>query len=70
MADELVVLDGSTFFVSKPSGDLDAAPDAEVVEDLFHSDVRHLARWSLLVNAQPVQATCLSHGRDPYGLIR
>src|SRR5258708_6016419 len=55
MADELVVLDGSTFFVSQTSGDLDTAPDAERVEGLFHSDVRHLARWSLLVNAQPLQ---------------
>ncbi len=55
MADELVVLDGSTFFVSQSSGDLSVAPDAEDVEGLFHSDVRHLVRWSLLVNAQPIQ---------------
>jgi glycogen debranching enzyme len=55
MPDELIVLDGSTFFVSEPSGDVDAQPDSPRVHGLFHSDVRHLARWSLLVDDQPVQ---------------
>jgi N-terminal domain of (some) glycogen debranching enzymes len=55
MAEELIVLDGSTFFVSEPSGDVDARPDSPRVHGLFHSDVRHLARWSLLVDDQPIQ---------------
>src|SRR5262245_57030195 len=55
MGEELVVLDGSTFFVSQPSGDVDTGPDAERVEGLFHSDVRHLARWSLLVDGRPIE---------------
>jgi glycogen debranching enzyme len=55
MAEKLVVLDGSTFFVSQPSGDLGSAPDTDQVQGLFHSDVRHLARWSLQVNGAPVQ---------------
>jgi glycogen debranching enzyme len=48
------VLDGSTFFVSEPSGDVDALPDSPRVRGLFHSDVRHLSRWSLLVDDQPI----------------
>jgi glycogen debranching enzyme len=45
MADPLVVLDGSTFFVSAPSGDVDGAE----VEGFFHADVRHLSTWRLLL---------------------
>src|SRR5215470_6897581 len=55
MAENLVVLDGSTFFVSDESGDIDTGPGADRVEGLFHSDVRHLARWSLLVDGQPIE---------------
>jgi glycogen debranching enzyme len=55
MADELIVLDGSTFFVSETSGDVDARPESARVQGLFHSDVRHLAHWSLLVDGQPIQ---------------
>jgi glycogen debranching enzyme len=55
MADELVVLDGSTFFVSQRSGDVDTRIADERVEGLFHSDVRHLAHWTLLVDGQPIQ---------------
>ena len=39
MSDPLVVLDGSTFFVSAPSGDV-AGVEAE---GFFHADVRHLS---------------------------
>jgi glycogen debranching enzyme len=56
VADSLIVLDGSTFFVSDPSGDLDvtnAGPTG--VTGFFHSDVRHLTRWSLLVNGEPMR---------------
>jgi glycogen debranching enzyme len=54
MADDLIVLDGSTFFVSDPTGDVDTRPGTDRVEGLFHSDVRHLARWSLLVDGRPI----------------
>jgi glycogen debranching enzyme len=55
MAEELIVLDGSTFFVSEPSGDVDARAASPRIHGLFHSDVRHLARWSLLLDDQPIQ---------------
>jgi glycogen debranching enzyme len=55
MPDQLVVLDGSTFFVSQPSGDPATVAGSEQVQGLFHSDVRHLSRWSLQVNNQPVE---------------
>ena len=55
MAERLVVLDGSTFFVSAENGDVDSSPGTERVEGLFHSDVRHLARWSLLVDGAPIE---------------
>jgi hypothetical protein len=49
----LTVLDGSSFFVSDAAGDVDPTtalgPD---VMGLFHSDVRHLAGWELLINGQ------------------
>src|ERR671911_875829 len=49
-SDALVVLDGSTFFVSAPSGDVEAAED----EGFFHADVRHLSTWQLLVDGAPI----------------
>jgi glycogen debranching enzyme len=55
MAEELVVLDGSTFFVSDPAGDVATRPGTDRVAGLFHSDVRHLAHWSLLVDGQPIE---------------
>ena len=51
MAHPLVVLDGSTFFVSEESGDVDAI-DAE---GFFHADVRHLSLWRLLVDGLPMR---------------
>ncbi|MEX2203368.1 MAG: glycogen debranching N-terminal domain-containing protein, partial [Actinomycetota bacterium] len=51
MPDELVVLDGSTFFVSAPSGDVDGT-DAE---GFFHADVRHLSTWRLLLDGTPMR---------------
>jgi glycogen debranching enzyme len=51
MADRLVVLDGSTFFVSPDSGDVEGIED----EGFFHADVRHLSRWELLVDGAPIR---------------
>jgi glycogen debranching enzyme len=49
--DQLVVLDGSTFFVSGASGDV-AGSEAE---GFFHADMRHLSAWQLLVEGAPVR---------------
>jgi glycogen debranching enzyme len=51
MPDQLVVLDGSTFFVSAPSGDV-AGVEAE---GFFHADVRHLSTWRLLLDGAPMR---------------
>jgi hypothetical protein len=45
----LIVLDGSTFFVSDPTGDVEAVR----AEGFFHEDMRHLSRWRLLVDGEP-----------------
>jgi len=44
----LTVLDGSTFFVSDPSGDV----EAEHADGFFHADMRHLSTWRLLVGGE------------------
>jgi glycogen debranching enzyme len=49
MAD-LTILDGSTFFYSEDSGDV----DAERHEGFFHEDVRHLSLWQLLIDGKPI----------------
>jgi glycogen debranching enzyme len=56
MAENLIVLDGSSFFVSDQAGDVEAdgGPGREV-RGLFHSDVRHLTHWSLQVNGRPMR---------------
>ena len=41
------ILDGSTFLVSSPNGDIEAAPDAP--QGLFYKDMRHLSKWKLTV---------------------
>src|SRR5215471_10766811 len=43
------ILDGSTFLVSSPNGDIDAKPDEP--QGLFFKDTRHLSKWRLTVNA-------------------
>jgi glycogen debranching enzyme len=56
----LTALDGSTFFVSDGSGDV----DAQRADGFFHEDMRHLSRWRLLVNGEPPQM--LSSGNVDY----
>src|SRR5262245_31040962 len=51
-ADTLVVLDGSSFFVSGSAGDVMPGPDAT---GYFFADVRHLSTWRLLVDGEPVR---------------
>ncbi|HEX6231216.1 MAG TPA: glycogen debranching N-terminal domain-containing protein, partial [Actinomycetota bacterium] len=58
MVDRLVVLDGSTFFVSGPSGDT----EGREAEGFFHEDVRHLSTWRLLLDGEPMRVlTSRSH---------
>ena len=42
----LTILDGSTFFVSDASGDVEATR----ADGFFHADMRHLSTWRLLVD--------------------
>jgi glycogen debranching enzyme len=49
MSDNTIsTLDGSTFLVSNPNGDIDARPDQP--EGLFFKDTRHLSKWILTIN--------------------
>lgn len=58
MPEELVVLDGSTFFVSAPSGDVDGAEAG----GFFHADIRHLSTWRLILDGAPMRVlTSRSH---------
>jgi glycogen debranching enzyme len=50
MAD-LTILDGTTFFFSEDSGDVDATNH----EGFFHEDVRHLSLWQLLLDGKPLE---------------
>jgi glycogen debranching enzyme len=46
MSDNTIsILDGSTFLVSSPSGDIEARPDQP--HGFFYKDMRHLSRWKL-----------------------
>jgi len=51
MAGDLTVLDGNTFFVSDPAGNVEPGPDPN---GFFHADMRHLSTWRLLINGQPL----------------
>ena len=49
MSDNTIsTLDGSTFLVSNPNGDINARPDQP--EGLFFKDTRHLSKWILTIN--------------------
>ena len=50
MPEPLTVLDGSSFFVSDPAGDVEPGPEAN---GYFFSDMRHLSMWRLLINGEP-----------------
>lgn len=52
MAEPLVILDGSTFFVSDERGDVVRGDEAG---GFFHADVRHLSAWRLRVNGAPLR---------------
>jgi glycogen debranching enzyme len=52
--DTVSVLEGNTFVVSRPNGDVEAGPGEP--HGLFHRDTRHLSRWLLTVDAKPLDA--------------
>src|SRR5919197_1366735 len=52
--DGLITLDGCTFFYTDDTGDVEA-PEAK---GYFFEDVRHLSRWQLLLDEQPLE--CLA----------
>src|SRR5690242_8653488 len=48
MSDNTIsILDGSTFLVCKPNGDIEAGPDQP--HGLFYQDMRHLSKWKLTI---------------------
>ncbi len=51
MTDDLIILDGTTFFFSDHCGDV----EAEAAEGFFYRDVRHLSRWWLRVDGKPIE---------------
>jgi glycogen debranching enzyme len=48
---DLIILDGCTFFYSDENGDV----EAEEAEGLFYHDVRHLSRWLIRVDGKPLE---------------
>jgi N-terminal domain of (some) glycogen debranching enzymes len=46
------ILDGSTFLVSSPNGDIDASPDQP--HGFFFKDMRHLSKWKLTIQGIPL----------------
>ena len=50
MAADLVLVDGTTFFASEQTGDVEARGH----EGFFFEDVRHLSRWRLLLDGSPL----------------
>jgi glycogen debranching enzyme len=53
MSDNSVsILDGSTFLVSSPNGDIEAGPDQP--HGLFFKDMRHLSKWKLTIGGIPL----------------
>ena len=51
MAAELTVLDGNTFFVSDPAGDVEPG---DMPNGFFQEDTRHLSMWRLLADGKPL----------------
>jgi glycogen debranching enzyme len=53
MSDNTIsILEGSTFLVSSPNGDIDAGPNQP--QGLFYKDMRHLSKWKLSIEGIPL----------------
>jgi glycogen debranching enzyme len=61
MAQSLVVLDGSTFFISDRCGDVGSG----ATDGFYFADVRHLSEWRLLVDGTPIRLLS-AHAPDYY----
>ncbi len=59
--DDLIILDGCTFFYSSATGDLETGNS----QGLFYMDVRHLSRWLLRVDGEELEPLS-SRGVDYY----
>jgi glycogen debranching enzyme len=53
-SDTVSVLEGNTFVIGRPNGDVDAGPGEP--HGLFHRDTRHLSRWLLTVDGKALDA--------------
>lgn len=51
-ANDISILDGSTFLVCSANGDIDAGPDQP--QGLFYKDMRHLSKWTLTIKGIPL----------------
>ena len=57
--DDLIILDGCTFFYSSATGDLETGNS----QGLFYMDVRHLSRWLLRVDGEELEPLSSRGGR-------
>jgi glycogen debranching enzyme len=62
-SNNVTTLHGATFLVSDEQGDVAASPDDPA--GLFHADMRHLSRWTLLVDGRTPQGISCD-GRTPF----
>ncbi len=53
-AQQVNILEGSTFVVSDLAGDVDARPDEPA--GFFYRDMRHLSSWQLRLNGRPLRS--------------
>ncbi|MET0495840.1 MAG: glycogen debranching N-terminal domain-containing protein [Actinoplanes sp.] len=53
-ARQVSILEGSTFVVSDPAGEIAARPDEPA--GLFYRDMRHLSRWQVRLNGRRLEA--------------
>jgi glycogen debranching enzyme len=51
---QVSILEGSTFVVSDPAGDIDAGPDEPA--GFFYRDMRHLSTWQIRLNGRELDA--------------
>ncbi|MBA2475954.1 MAG: amylo-alpha-1,6-glucosidase [Actinobacteria bacterium] len=56
MPSDLALIDGSTYFLSTASGDI----EVKGAEGFFHMDMRHLSVWSLRIDGEPMRVLASS----------
>ncbi|MFB9234236.1 glycogen debranching N-terminal domain-containing protein [Plantactinospora siamensis] len=60
MTEPVRILDGNSFMISRPNGDVDADPADRF--GLFSFDTRFLSRWRLTVNGEPLNPMSVDAG--------